>query len=152
MWFCAQASRYGRSLLAKRYQLPVYAVARQRLRSAAAAEEVTQVVFVTAYQKLEQSTDRDKFGAWLRKIAVRQCSMHLRSETQKERIMHKLEVGDPSIDPATPIIYPLIDQPNFFEIESLIDKLPEGLRATAVLWWPLIYSMFWFSSFSLIGV
>lgn len=119
--------------LVKRYQLPVYAVALQRVRSAAAAEEITQVVFVTAYQKLEQLKDREKFGAWLRKIAVRQCGMHFRSEAQKEKIMHKLEVGDPAIDPATPIIYPAIDQPTFFEIESLIDKLPEGLRTAAVL-------------------
>lgn len=118
--------------LVKKYQLPIYAVALQRTRSAAAAEEIAQLVFVTAYQKLHQLKDREKFGAWLRKIAVRQCSMHLRTEAQKVRIMNQLKVEDAVFDPPDPIINPVIDQP-VFGIESLIDELPEGLRSAAVL-------------------
>ena len=90
--------------LVKKYQLPVYAIALQRTRSAVAAEEITQVTFVAAYQKLHQLKDREKFGAWLRTISVRQCDMHFRSEAQKERIMHKLEGGDHAANPSEPNI------------------------------------------------
>jgi RNA polymerase sigma factor (sigma-70 family) len=118
--------------LVKKYQLPVYAIALQRTRSAVAAEEITQVVFVTAYQKLIQLKGREKFGAWLRTIAVRQCSMHFRSEAQKDRIMRKLEVEDHAANPADTNIDSVLFQPAF-GIESLIGDLPEGLRTAAVL-------------------
>jgi len=118
--------------LVKKYQLPVYAIALQRTRSAVAAEEITQVTFVTAYQKLHQLKDREKFGAWLRAIAVRQCSMHFRSEVQKERMMHKLEVEDHTTNPADLTISSEAFEPAF-GIESLIGELPENLRIAAVL-------------------
>ena len=118
--------------LVKKYQLPVYAITLQRTRSAVAAEEITQVTFVTAYQKLHQLKDREKFGAWLRTIAVRQCSMHFRSEAQKERMMHKLEVGDHTTNPADLTISSETFEPAF-GIESLIGELPENLRIAAVL-------------------
>ncbi|MEN8807052.1 MAG: sigma-70 family RNA polymerase sigma factor [Desulfobacterales bacterium] len=118
--------------LVKKYQLPVYAIALQRTRSAVAAEEITQVTFVAAYQKLHQLKDREKFGAWLRTISVRQCGMHFRSEAQKERIMHKLEVGDHAANPSDPNISFEVFQPAL-GIESLIGELPEGLRTAAVL-------------------
>lgn len=118
--------------LVKKYHLPVYAIALQRTRSAVAAEEITQAAFVTAYQKLHQLKDRDKFGAWLRTIAVRQCSMHFRSEAQHERIIRKIEVGDHEPKPTDPNINSVFFQP-VFGIESLIGELPEGLRTAAVL-------------------
>ncbi|MBI5578470.1 MAG: RNA polymerase sigma factor [Deltaproteobacteria bacterium] len=118
--------------LVKKYQLPVYALALKRTRSAATAEEIAQLAFVIAYQKLHQLKDRKKFGAWLRSITIRQTSMHFRSETQNKRIMHKLELEAHAASPADPNAIPAFDQP-VFGIESLISELPEKLRAAAVL-------------------
>jgi RNA polymerase sigma-70 factor (ECF subfamily) len=118
--------------LVKKYQLPVYALALKRTRSAATADEIAQVVFVTAYQKLAQLKDRKKFGAWLRSITIRQSSMHFRSEAQNKRTMHELELEAHAISPADTGTIPALDQP-VFGIESFINELPEGLRAAAVL-------------------
>jgi RNA polymerase sigma-70 factor (ECF subfamily) len=118
--------------LVKKYQLPVYALALKRTRSAATAEDIAQVVFVTAFQKLAQLKDRKKFGAWLRSITIRQSSMHFRSETQNKRILRQLELEDHATRSTDPNTIPAFNQP-VFGIESFINALPEGLRAAAVL-------------------
>lgn len=117
--------------LVKKYQLPVYALALRRTRLAAVAEEIAQVSFVKAYQKLHQLKDRKKFGAWLRSITIRQCSMHSRSELQNKRIMHSFELEDRALRPTATNIQ-VSEQPAF-GIETLINELPDGLRAAAVL-------------------
>ena len=57
--------------LVKRYEGTVYAIAMRRLGNHAEAEELSQDVFVQAFQKLYQLQTPEAFGGWLRSIATR---------------------------------------------------------------------------------
>jgi len=58
--------------LANRFERMVYVVCRQRLRDHAEAQEVSQDVFIKAFEKLYQLQEPAAFAGWLRSIAVRQ--------------------------------------------------------------------------------
>ncbi|REJ67359.1 MAG: sigma-70 family RNA polymerase sigma factor [Planctomycetota bacterium] len=57
--------------LVVRYEAAVYATALRQLGNHAEAEELTQDVFVQAYERLYQLRDPRRFGGWLRSITVR---------------------------------------------------------------------------------
>ena len=59
--------------LASRFERMVYVVCWQRLRNHDEALEVSQDVFIKAYQKLYQLEEPAAFAGWLRQIAVRQA-------------------------------------------------------------------------------
>ena len=58
--------------LVNRFERMVYSVCWQRLRNHAEAQEVTQDVFIKAFEKLYQLEEPAAFAGWLRSIAVRQ--------------------------------------------------------------------------------
>ena len=62
--------------LVHRFQRMVYSVCYQRLRNDSEAQEVSQEVFIKAFQKLEQLQEPAAFAGWLRSIAVRQSINH----------------------------------------------------------------------------
>ncbi|NIA06506.1 MAG: sigma-70 family RNA polymerase sigma factor [Actinobacteria bacterium] len=128
---CLTNDRRAFEGLVRKYQSATYALAIARVRDATAAEEITQDVFVRAYQKLGQLRDSSRFGAWLRSITLRQCGMWLRSNKRqvRTRSLPEEEMGTAlsSVKDA--------DQggEGLFDIAALIEQLPEGLRAAAVL-------------------
>ncbi len=62
--------------LVREFETSVFAVVLRRLRNHAEAHEVTQNVFMQALRKLSQLRDAARFGAWLRRIAVRMSINH----------------------------------------------------------------------------
>ena len=58
-------------ILAERYESAVYAIALRRLGNRAEAQELTQEVLVKAMERLHQLRLPERFGGWLRSIAVR---------------------------------------------------------------------------------
>jgi len=58
--------------LVSRFEQMVYAVCHRRLGNHTEAQEVTQDVFIKAYEKLDQLQQPAAFPGWLRSIAVRQ--------------------------------------------------------------------------------
>jgi RNA polymerase sigma factor (sigma-70 family) len=67
------------------FEVPVRTLARRLLASRAAAEDVTQDVFVDVITRLHQFEGRGSFAGWVRSIAVSRCLMHLRSPWQRGR-------------------------------------------------------------------
>ena len=68
----AQAgSREAFGKLVQQFETTVFATVMARLRHRAEAREVTQDVFVQAMRKLAQLREPERFGGWLRQIAVR---------------------------------------------------------------------------------
>lgn len=57
--------------LVERFQRLVFQVALRRLRDYGEAQELTQEVFVQAMRKLDQLREPERFGSWLKSIAVR---------------------------------------------------------------------------------
>lgn len=62
--------------LVQRFERMVYTVCHQRLRDHSEAQEVSQEVFIKAFQKLHQLQEPAAFAGWLRSIAVRQSINH----------------------------------------------------------------------------
>jgi RNA polymerase sigma-70 factor, ECF subfamily len=68
----AQAgSREAFGKLVQQFETTVFATVMSRLRHRAEAREVTQDVFVQAMRKIRQLRHPERFGGWLRQIAVR---------------------------------------------------------------------------------
>ncbi len=90
------------------------------------ADELTQEVFIKAWEKLKSFRFDSKFSSWLHSIAVNQFLMHLRSEKrtsgrEEEYIKDNLH-------------YELNKHPdNKIDLEKAISKLPEQARAVLVL-------------------
>lgn len=57
--------------LVERFQRLVFQVALRRLRDWSEAQELSQEVFVQAMRKLDQLREPERFGSWLKSIAVR---------------------------------------------------------------------------------
>lgn len=57
--------------LVERFQRLVFQVALRRLRDYGEAQELAQEVFVQAMRKLDQLREPERFGSWLKSIAVR---------------------------------------------------------------------------------
>lgn len=91
----------------------VYGLALRMLRSEADAAEVTQDVFLAAWQHLGELSSDEAFGAWVRRIAANRSVMRLR---------HRKVANE--VEPAGP---------EFTERGSLIDELPDGARDAELL-------------------
>ena len=64
-------NREAFGLLAQRYEGAVFAISLRRLGNRAEAQELTQEVLVKAMERLYQLRRPERFGGWLRSIAVR---------------------------------------------------------------------------------
>jgi len=117
--------------LVRKYQSVTFALALARVGKAAAAEEIAQDAFIRAYQKLNQLKDASRFGAWLRSIALRQCGMWVRAKRRKART-RALAQEEMKADLGSAGSAEGVAEPEF-DIAAMIQELPEGLRAAAVL-------------------
>jgi RNA polymerase sigma-70 factor (ECF subfamily) len=110
--------------LVGRFERMVYAVCWQRLRDHAEAQEVSQDVFIKAFEKIEQLKEPAAFAGWLRSIAIRQ------SINRSTRRPPTIAVEPQSIDRA--------DIRHSAPLESLLAsersaQLHQGLRRLAKL-------------------
>lgn len=59
--------------LVRRYQAPVFNVCYRFLNDRAEAEDLTQEVFLRAYQRFNQYDQERPFGPWIRRVAANLC-------------------------------------------------------------------------------
>jgi RNA polymerase sigma factor (sigma-70 family) len=71
--------------LVDRYKGAVHALAYRKLGDYHEAEDITQEVFIKAYQKLHTLRDPRNFAGWLYVITANCCRMHLRGRYRKSR-------------------------------------------------------------------
>ena len=57
-------------ILIDRYQIPIYNLAIKMTRVAEDAEDLTQIVFVKAYENLDKYLSKYKFFSWLYRIGI----------------------------------------------------------------------------------
>jgi len=82
--------------LVTRYQHYVYRVVYTRIPYQADAEDLTQETFITAFLRLKQLREPQKFKHWLRRISVNTCTDWLRSRRQEREVAVSLDVQEPS--------------------------------------------------------
>lgn len=87
------------SPIVERYRDAVFGVALARLRNFHDAEDVTQGVFVEAYERLGNLKDPARLGAWLRSITIHRGIDHLRGRMEVAGVE---EIDDHLSDPSTP--------------------------------------------------
>jgi RNA polymerase sigma-70 factor (ECF subfamily) len=117
--------------LVKQYQDMVFGLAYAILQDRFTAQDVTQEVFITAYDKLDTLNEPEAFPSWLRRIAQRQSIAVLkkgRPTAYAQGVENEPGTGD--------------DRPeHIFEkkeairkIRAALNRLPEGQRIPMVLY------------------
>jgi len=118
--------------LVRKYQSAVYAQALRQVHNPQDAEELTQDVFLKAYQNLNQLRDADRFAGWLKRIVSNECASWLRqhgAERQACEVDSDLLSELPSQDAAPDGA--LIQRELRQAILQAIDSLPALDRAVA---------------------
>ena len=77
------------SVLVKRYQKPVHALAWRKIGDFHIAEEITQDTFLRAYQRLTTLKEPQRFASWLYVIAARCCIAWLRKKRLRTQSLDK---------------------------------------------------------------
>ncbi len=126
----AAAAAGDRKAFAKLYRAhidKVYSLCARMLGDAAQAEEVTQDVFVRAWEKLPQFRSESAFGTWLHRVAVNVVLSHRKRVGIRER---RTINDDVTVNRATSRP---VSVPDRVDLELAIAKLPEGARRIFVL-------------------
>lgn len=74
------------AVLVKKYQSQIHALAWRKIGDFHTAEDITQEVFLTAYQKLATLTHPDRFAKWLYVIANNLCVTWLRKQAAQPQL------------------------------------------------------------------
>lgn len=106
----------------------VHALCLRMTGERARAEELTQDVFVRAWDKLAGFRGESRFGTWLQRLAVNVVLRALRTE---KRRLRRFPLADEPFDgyPAGPGTHP----GDALDLERAIQGLPPGARAVFVL-------------------
>jgi RNA polymerase sigma-70 factor, ECF subfamily len=94
------------------------------------AEELTQDVFVRAWQKLEQFRGDSAFGTWLHRLAV---NVVLNARKAEGRQRRRFGAGDSDDENEFPAATPAASPGDAVDLEAAIALLPPGARRIFVL-------------------
>jgi RNA polymerase sigma factor (sigma-70 family) len=117
------------TLLVTRYQNIVYGQAYFQLQHFEDARDAAQEAILQAYLKLGNLRDAERFGPWLRQIAINVCRAR-----QRIRAGEPLIVQSPSIDPSD-----LVNRRLF--VQQALSCLPEAGRLAITLYYFHCYSV-----------
>ena len=127
------------NVLVQKYQKSIHAIAWQRVGDFHVAEEITQDVFLQAYNKLSKLKDPNKFARWLYVITKRRCARWLQRE---KPTMQSLEVVDEATLEKSAFTHYVAEQREKAATEyrrevvnRLLDKLPERERTVVTLYY-----------------
>ena len=101
------------------------------LRNREDAEDVTQEAFATAYRSFGRLRDRERFRAWLVRMAWRLAISHRRSS--KRRTLREEMHADSSAQSSVSHDPDILATERATRLWQAIDALPEKLRITIVL-------------------
>jgi RNA polymerase sigma factor (sigma-70 family) len=121
---CLNGDSAAFGLLVDKYKEGIYALAYSKLHNFHDAEDVTQEVFIKAYQKLNSLKRWENFLAWLYAITSNLCKDRIRTQARRPDCEF-VEDQNPSI-----IYQPSLDSyRKGLEYESISEKLNEALNA-----------------------
>jgi RNA polymerase sigma-70 factor (ECF subfamily) len=136
-----QAKDGNRSAFAQlvdRFHSDVFRMIYYRIRSRADAEDITQDVFLKAFQKLSTVKDPSRFRGWLFSITLNR----IRDFQRKKRFRSLFKVEDENID-SQPLVETGTEQPETLDhvlrkdfwrqIRAMLDKLPKMEREVFLL-------------------
>jgi RNA polymerase sigma-70 factor (ECF subfamily) len=125
---CLAGNGQAFTRLVERYERPVYNVALRMLRNPEDARDVSQTVFLKAYQGLEKYDPQYKFYSWIYRIAINEALDMLRLRRREAGpVDEQVPSGDPG--PAES----LAEDSTQREVADAIDQLKPDYRAVIVL-------------------
>jgi len=134
-----QGNQKGFDRLVKQYQTALLGLTYHWTRDPAEAQDLTQEIFVQAYENLKQLKQAEKFASWLRSIATNRCRMWKR--TQHQNPSESLDtptnrqtlyaIAHPDKLPSEQIE----DREKLAAIDSVLGKLSNTLHLTARLFY-----------------
>ena len=130
---CLNGEMAAFGLLVDKYKSSVYALAYTKLRNFHDAEDITQEVFLKAYQKLATLKRWDNFLAWLFSITVNLCKDFMKSSARRPDGNY-IEDQDTTLWDA-PSIDAYRSESAAKSIREAIDELPEIYRQTLTLYY-----------------
>ena len=130
---CLNGELAAFGLLVDKYKSSVYALAYTKLRNFHDAEDITQEVFLKAYQKLATLKRWDNFLAWLFSITVNSCKDFMKSSARRPDGNY-IEDQDTTLWDA-PSIDAYRSESAAKSIREAIDELPEIYRQTLTLYY-----------------
>ncbi len=80
---CLDGNSAAFGLLVEKYKKGIYALAYSDLRNFHDAQDITQEVFIKAYQKLRTLKRWDNFVGWLYRITSNECKMLIRARSRR---------------------------------------------------------------------
>jgi RNA polymerase sigma-70 factor (ECF subfamily) len=125
--------RHAQRELYRRYAGPLYSCVARLLGRSAEAEDVVQDAFLDAFQDLESLAEPERFGGWLRSIAVHKVHRRLRRRQLLQRLGFSSGEQDvtlsPAVDPAAgPFVKTMLSQ-----VDRALLKLAPNLRIAWLL-------------------
>ena len=90
---CLRGENLAFSCLVERYRHPVYGICLGYTRDFDVAADAAQEAFIASFLKLDGLPDPDRFGPWLKRIAVNQCRMWHRRQRRLVRLSEEEEAA-----------------------------------------------------------
>jgi RNA polymerase sigma-70 factor, ECF subfamily len=114
-----------------RYQDMVYTTAVRLLASEAEAEDVSQDVFLKAFERFESLKDSPTAGGWLKTVATNLSLNHLTRHRARWKLFSELEKEGEAFDAPEPAT----EAPEFSDaaLEAAVAALPDHQRVPLVL-------------------
>lgn len=126
--------------LVKRFAPLVFAHARRMVHDSDEAEEVLQLTFMKACEKIDSFEGRSSLGTWLYRIATNQALMKLRSQKRDfVPLADAVEHLQPDDIPQNTYSWSklpttaALDAELRTQLEAALNELPDGLRVVFVL-------------------
>ena len=110
--------------LVSRYRTRVYHLALSKVRGRDNALDIAQETFLQAYMSIKTLREPERFAAWLSGITANLCRMHFRKASEVPIPPEMIEELRVSIEP----------DPNAAMARDALDRLPNGTRSAAILY------------------
>jgi RNA polymerase sigma-70 factor (ECF subfamily) len=123
-----KGDRQAFAMLVDEYKTPVYNLAYRMTSSAEDAEDLTQEIFIRAYQYLWRYDRRRKFFTWLYTLALNLIKNHIR-KNKKENLSKELRDSAHADNKLLPEEKMIEDQ----EMITCLSKLEDELRAMIIM-------------------
>ena len=123
---CRNGEVKAQFILYKQYSKAMYNIAIRFLNNKMDAEDILQESFVSAFEKLNELSNDNALGSWLKRIVINNCVTHLRKRIVLDDIGDHVPIADSDGSEEELNIDPSV-------VHNAIKDLPQGGRTILVL-------------------